>query len=241
VAQGASHAPGLRERRARAKRRWRSSLGDVAPVLAIFLGTLALLIILGLLLPDPETILEEDLIALLFTCSLLVLGGLTWIALHRREDEPILGQRFAGRTAGSQLGLVGLGLAAGAAALALNLAWMLPLGRALGEAMPSFAIPEAVGFALLATAVGPAIGEEFAYRGVLWSGLARHLEPVALIVTTATLFSLVHGLNGGGFMELPPRFLLGLVLGWLRWRTGSLTPAIAAHFSNNALAVFLGS
>jgi membrane protease YdiL (CAAX protease family) len=38
-------------------------------------------------------------------------------------------------------------------------------------------------------------------------------------------------------VALPHRFATGLVLGWLRERSGSLAPSITAHFVNNALAV----
>jgi len=31
--------------------------------------------------------------------------------------------------------------------------------------------------------------------------------------------------------------LIGIVLGWLRWRTGSIVPGIIAHILNNSLSV----
>ena len=34
---------------------------------------------------------------------------------------------------------------------------------------------------------------------------------------------------------------LGLLFGWLRWRTGSLVPSIVAHVVNNSFAVLASS
>jgi membrane protease YdiL (CAAX protease family) len=48
---------------------------------------------------------------------------------------------------------------------------------------------------------------------------------------------LLHALNGAGGLELPHRFVTGLILGWLRLSTGSLAPCVLAHFVNNALAL----
>ena len=38
-------------------------------------------------------------------------------------------------------------------------------------------------------------------------------------------------------MKLPGTFLIGLFLGWLVLRTGSLWPAIVVHLANNLMAV----
>jgi membrane protease YdiL (CAAX protease family) len=53
----------------------------------------------------------------------------------------------------------------------------------------------------------------------------------------AALFAFLHGLNGGFFLEFPHRFVMGLMLGWLRARTGSLWPCVLAHFLHNGFVV----
>ena len=40
--------------------------------------------------------------------------------------------------------------------------------------------------------------------------------------------------------RLLPTALLGVMLSFITWRSGSLLPAIAAHFLNNAVLVLLG-
>lgn len=52
------------------------------------------------------------------------------------------------------------------------------------------------------------------------------------IVTTALLFSVVH-LNPA---QMPHAFIVGLLLGWLTVRTGSIVPAFLVHWINNSAA-----
>ena len=80
----------------------------------------------------------------------------------------------------------------------------------------------------------PAIGEELLFRGVLqqlftkWTGEA-HLA----IFISAFLFSAIH-LQFFGFL---PRFVLGLVLGYMFYWSKNLWLPILAHFTNNAFAI----
>jgi uncharacterized protein len=89
-------------------------------------------------------------------------------------------------------------------------------------------------FNLFMVAVIPAIGEELMFRGVLmrifhrWSG--NHHVAVWI---TAIIFSAIHVQFFGFF----PRMILGVVFGYLVVFTGSLWPAMLAHFVNNAAAV----
>ncbi len=62
-------------------------------------------------------------------------------------------------------------------------------------------------------------------------------SPRTALVLTSVLFAFLHGL-GGHMAALPHRFFLGLVAGWLRWKSGSLLPAILLHALHNAAAVY---
>jgi len=89
---------------------------------------------------------------------------------------------------------------------------------------------------MLVIAVIPAIGEELLFRGIIQRQFAelagnKHFG----IVLTAFLFSALHMQFFGFF----PRFVLGLVLGYLFQWSGNLWMPILAHFFNNALTVFL--
>jgi len=76
--------------------------------------------------------------------------------------------------------------------------------------------------------------EELIFRGVIMSGFSRNYHPGFAIFFSALLFALFH-LNPWQFAAT---FALGLILGWIRIRTGSLPACIAGHAIHNGL-VFL--
>jgi uncharacterized protein len=89
-------------------------------------------------------------------------------------------------------------------------------------------------FNLFMIAVLPALGEELLFRGVLQRIITRWLRNAHWgIAITAVLFSAFH-LQFYGFL---PRFLLGLIFGYLLLWSGSVWLPVIAHFVNNAAAV----
>lgn len=87
---------------------------------------------------------------------------------------------------------------------------------------------------ILAIVVGAPLAEEFLFRGGVMNSLHRAgYSPKAMIVWSAALFGIAH-LNPA---QIPFAFMLGLLLGWLYYRTGSLVPGILCHFINNFLGV----
>ena len=88
---------------------------------------------------------------------------------------------------------------------------------------------------LFIIAIIPAIGEELFFRGYLQKQLSNLFNIHLSILLTAFLFSAVH-LH---FHGLLPRFVLGILLGYLLYWSKNLWIPIIAHFVNNALAVIL--
>ncbi len=80
------------------------------------------------------------------------------------------------------------------------------------------------------------IVEEVIFRGLIMSGFSRNYRPAVAVILSALLFALFH-LNPWQFAAA---FSLGLVLGWIRIRTGSVLACIAGHATHNAL-VFLSA
>ncbi len=80
-------------------------------------------------------------------------------------------------------------------------------------------------------ALAPGIGEELVMRGVLLPALVAPFGPLGAVLASAALFAGIH--------FDPYRFLftltIGIVLGALRLRTGSLWPPIVAHVTLNTL------
>jgi uncharacterized protein len=75
------------------------------------------------------------------------------------------------------------------------------------------------------------IVEEFIFRGVIMTGFMRNYRIGYAITFSALMFALFH-LNPWQF---PATLMLGLALGWVRYRTGSLLACIAGHAIHNGL------
>lgn len=89
---------------------------------------------------------------------------------------------------------------------------------------------------LICVAVFAGVGEELFFRGILQRLFIKLFKNAwAGIIVTAVLFSAIH-LQFYGFI---PRLILGILLGLIYWYSGSLWPAIFAHFAYDALAVIV--
>ncbi|MCA9135976.1 MAG: CPBP family intramembrane metalloprotease [Planctomycetales bacterium] len=86
-------------------------------------------------------------------------------------------------------------------------------------------------------ALAPAVIEELCFRGFLFTALRKVLSPGRVIVTTAVIFGLFHVVTGNMLLieRFVPTTLLGLILGWIAYRTGSVWPGVLMHFTHNAL------
>jgi|GEM_PF-2846865 len=80
------------------------------------------------------------------------------------------------------------------------------------------------------------IFEEIIFRGFMFRGIEKSpLGPVGAILVTSFVFTIVHQQYAG--TALIGLFVLSLLLGLTRARTGSIIPAITMHFIFNAGAV----
>jgi len=92
-------------------------------------------------------------------------------------------------------------------------------------------------FNLVVLAITPAICEELLFRGYV----QRQAERGAGVVGGILISGIVFGLYHLRLTQAIPLCVLGVYLAWLTWRTGSLWPAVAVHFTNNAIAVAIGA
>ncbi len=79
---------------------------------------------------------------------------------------------------------------------------------------------------------GPMI-EELLFRGAIFAPMARAHRMTTVIAASAATFALVHQ----DWNALPPVFLLGLVLGYLRAASGSIVPSMLMHVVFNGVGV----
>ena len=90
---------------------------------------------------------------------------------------------------------------------------------------------------LLLVAVSPAICEECLFRGPILRGLRTRFDAAVAVVVTAALFGLFHM----DVYRLIPTTILGVLLGFIALESGSIVPAMVAHFCNNAMLITLAS
>ena len=85
--------------------------------------------------------------------------------------------------------------------------------------------------------IGP-LSEELLFRGGVLTSIHRNFAtqgPGAAIAFSAVLFALIH-LNPA---QMPAAFILGLLLGFAYWWTGSLAAPVCIHVFNNSFACLL--
>ncbi len=90
---------------------------------------------------------------------------------------------------------------------------------------------------LVTLALAPGVFEELFFRGFLFTSLRSTLGAWTTVVLTALLFGLFHVVAATVLApeRFLPSFLLGLVLGWVRLRTGSVLPCMVLHAVHNGL------
>ena len=88
---------------------------------------------------------------------------------------------------------------------------------------------------LLTWALQPAVIEELAFRGIIFERLSAIVEPRAAIMIAAIAFTTLHL----AFLSAVFLMCLGLMAGWLRWKSGSIYPAMALHLLHNAAVIGL--
>lgn len=84
----------------------------------------------------------------------------------------------------------------------------------------------------IATAIVPALVEEFACRGIVLGLLKKYGEGFA-IITSSIVFGIMHG----NFEQIPFAVMVGLILGYIYVKTNSIWPCVAVHCINNAISV----
>jgi sodium transport system permease protein len=140
-------------------------------------------------------------------------------------------------------------LASGALALVLHptysvLASIIGYEYKLGEETVAFlrqfdlilaAAP--IWFVLLVMALIPAVCEELVFRGFIFSGLQRDSGHVRAVLLSALLFGLSHGV----LQQTITASLVGLLLGWIAYRTGGVGCTIIFHFVHNTISMLIAT
>lgn len=89
-------------------------------------------------------------------------------------------------------------------------------------------------YAILVAAIGASLSEEFVFRGILQNSLAAKVGGWSALIIATVVFGLLHTL-----WRFPGAFILGMLLGFLYLRTGSLVPGLVSHAVINTTSVVL--
>jgi len=93
-----------------------------------------------------------------------------------------------------------------------------------------------LGFVLLFIAVSilAPLGEEILFRGFLQQFLEKYwADTTRAILVTSFIFSTIH-MNPYWFIQI---YFLGIMLGFLAWKTKSIIPSLILHGLNNTMAM----
>lgn len=164
----------------------------------------------------------QVLMTAIAVANLSLLVFLRWKAGARWQPWQLLGRARAWHFAVLPLVVV-------AAQHVLSLLDFLHLSNSMGKTFAD--LSQNIGVALLAGAVAAPVLEELLFRGVILNGLLRSQQPWVAIGQSALLFGLIH-FNPA---QSASAAVLGLLLGWLYYRTRSLGLCIALHAINNGI------
>lgn len=168
------------------------------------------------------------LLANVFVVAVLLL----WFRLRHKPLGKAAGlRRCSGWTAAfSAFAALGLFVAINLALALLPEAWLIAYNADMAPIASTGLLT-----ALSIVVMGP-LAEELMFRGVIQTRLERAMPVWAAVVLQAVLFGVTHGTP----VQMAYAFLMGLVFGLLRSRTGSILPGLAAHAAFNAMNDPLG-
>jgi len=175
--------------------------------------------------------------SVLVSSTTLAVVALVGAKLERRRIADRLHLRFGGRDAA--LVIPGVMLVLGFGQVLDSLAHLLGLMElsALAEFGEMVHRTSFGWFAalLVVASIGPGIGEELFFRGYAQTRLTERWGRWSGIVVASVLFGLLHM----DLLHTPMAFAIGVALGWLAERAGSIVPGIAVHVVNNAVSFLL--
>lgn len=111
---------------------------------------------------------------------------------------------------------------------------LFPVPDEISRAMQQLFQGKTLSAKLVVLALVPAVCEEIAFRGFILKGLLQKHSPWAAILISSVLFGVMHMISA----QMLVASMLGIVLGLLVTRTGSLFPGIVFHAMHNGLMVY---
>ena len=141
---------------------------------------------------------------------------------------------FGGRK-GWSMALIVSAMALAGAFVIEPISMLLPEMSDLMKAAMEMMLNGPVWIVLISVSIFAPFFEEWLCRGIILRGLLTKVKPVWAIVISAAVFGLIHG----NLWQAIPAFIIGVILGYVYYKTGSLKLTMLMHCVNNTLAVIV--
>lgn len=211
-------------------------IGGIFDILGLFIlgALLGNILVLGLQFISPEFAKEYGTI---ISYPVMFIPAMLYASSKSRFDENFVqGYRMDsnnfGRFSGLQIAVI-VSIATLATAFMTDAvsSLMPPMPQWLEETMKQL-LDAPLWITLISVSVFAPLFEEWLCRGVVLRGLLAKNSPMTAITVSAAFFAIIH-LNP---WQAIPAFILGLLFGYVYYKTGSLKLTMLMHCANNTMA-----
>ena len=211
-------------------------IGGIFGILGLFIlgALLGNILVLGLQFISPEFAKEYGTI---ISYPVMFIPAMLYASSKSRFDENFVqGYRMDsnnfGRFSGLQIAVI-VSIATLATAFMTDaLSSLMPPMPEWLEATLKQLLDAPLWITLISVSVFAPLFEEWLCRGVVLRGLLAKNSPMTAITVSAAFFAIIH-LNP---WQAIPAFILGLLFGYVYYKTGSLKLTMLMHCANNAMA-----
>lgn len=216
---------------------------DFALVLGLLVGMILMIFVSAAVAQIAIPSLKTNQAPLLLPLQLalyLAIYLTFWLAFRFRYDKPVFASLGWKRTVSDRvllyIGLGGFLLSPAVSAVAALLHTPVIHMDALAQ-LEGHPVILAI-FGIMAVTIAP-LFEEMLFRGFLQPLFSRTLGIIAGILLTAVLFGVLHAPEYKFVWQYAAAIsFVGAVLGYVRYRTGSIIPSTVMHACYNAVAAF---
>lgn len=171
----------------------------------------------------------DSLIILVFAYFLAPTGSIAWSVPSKLGSAP------ATRWLWLLIGAISGGFTFSIAWLAVQTLRHFLGGSAEGYSHEPLSIGYGWWYMVLTVVVQPAIFEELAFRGIIQPGMARLMGRTPAVFVSAVMFTVLHI----SAVNFPHLLVMGVIVGFLRDRCGSVYPGMVMHAVHNGLVILL--
>lgn len=213
-------------------------MGGMLAMLAMFLlgAILGNIVVMAMALISPE--LSGDF-GMLVSYPVMFIPPMLYASAKSRRNA-IFNEGYAldssnfGRFGGIRLALVVSAATISAAFLIEPVSSLLPeMPEWFRQIMEQMMNGEHLWATVISVSVFAPFFEEWLCRGIVLRGLLKHMSPAGAIALSALFFAVLH-MNP---WQALPAFCLGVLFGYVYYKTGSLKLTMLMHCVNNTMAV----